>query len=73
MADRPLKLHKSSQIHSGTYDPATGRLTLVLNGATYAHHSVPEEVVFGLEKAPSHGSFYHQNIQKVYTKPSRVR
>jgi hypothetical protein len=61
--DRPLKLKPSSHIHGGTYDPQTGRLTLVLNGGTIAHHGVSVEHAEGLEKAASHGKYYHENIR----------
>lgn len=72
MADRPLKLGKSSQIHDGTYDPSTERLTLTLNGSVHAYHNVPSHLVDGLEKADSHGDYFHKNIRNVH-KVSRVR
>jgi len=65
--DRPLKLSKkSSHLHSGTYDPQTGRLTLELNGGTVAHHDVPQDTIDGLESADSPGNFYHHNIRSVH-------
>jgi hypothetical protein len=72
--DRLLKLKKkSSQIHEGsTYDPDTGRLTTVLNGATVGYHSVPQELIDGLEKADSPGTYFHQHIKSQH-QFSRVR
>jgi hypothetical protein len=64
VADRPLKLRQSSQIHKGsTYDDETGRLTAVLNGGVYSYHDVPPEKIEGLEKAPSHGDYFHKHIR----------
>ena len=77
--DRPLKFKKkSSQIHEGsTYDPDTGRLTAVLNGATAAYHNVKPELIEGLESADSPGTFFHQHIKGPKGQPkheySRVR
>ena len=79
MADRPLRLRNknSSQIHGGTYDPATGRLTLQLNGAVGAYHAVHPDLVTGLEESESPGTFYHQHIKGPKDAPkhqySRVR
>ena len=77
--DRPLRLkHKSSQIHEGsTYDPETGRLTAVLNGAVAAYHGVHPDIIDGLEKAESPGKYFHEHIKGPKEKPiheySRVR
>ena len=61
--DRPLKLkNPSTQIHGGTYDPATGRLVAELNGATFSVHNVHPDLIDGMEKADSHGKFFHQYI-----------
>jgi KTSC domain-containing protein len=72
VADRSLKLGKSSQIHDGTYDPVTERLTVVLNGSTHAYHNVPSTLVDGLESAESHGDYFHKHIRNAH-KVSRVR
>ena len=61
--DRPLKIKPSSQVHSGTYDPQTERLTLELNGGSHAYHNFPQDLVDGLEKASSPGTFFHDNIR----------
>lgn len=64
--DRPIRLRKkSSQIHEGsTYDDATGRFTAVLNdGHVHAYHSVPAEIIDGLEKSDSPGTYFHDNIR----------
>ena len=71
--DRPLKLKPSSQIHDGTYDPQTGRLTVVLNGGVvHAYHSVDPKYVEGLESADSPGKYFHQFIRNAH-QTSRVR
>ena len=61
--DSPLKLKQSEQIHDAQYDPQTQRLTLTLNGGKFAYHDVPPETAYGLQAAPSHGKFFHQNIR----------
>ena len=61
--DSPLKLKPSDQIHDAQYDPAAQRLTLTLNGGKFAYHQVPLETALGLQSAPSHGKFFHQNIR----------
>ena len=63
--DRPLKFKKkSSQIHEGsTYDPDTGRVTAVLNGAVGAYHNVHPNLIEQWEKADSPGTFFHQHIK----------
>lgn len=63
MADQPLRLKKSSQIHSATYDPSTLRFTAVLNDGTFAYHQVPSDIAYGIEKASSAGKYFHQHIR----------
>jgi len=71
--DRPLKLkNKSSQIHGGTYDDDTGRMVLVLNGATVAYHNVDAKHAVGIENADSHGDYFHKHIRP-HHQYSRVR
>lgn len=63
--DRPLKFkEKSSQIHDGsTYDPSTGRVTAVLNGAVGAYHNVSADLISEWEKSDSPGTFFHDHIK----------
>lgn len=78
MADQPLRIKKSSQVHGATYDSATGRLTLLLNeGAKVAYHDVSQETALGLEKSDSPGRYFHEFIRGPKNDPkhkfSRVR
>lgn len=68
--DRPLKLkNPSSQIHGGTYDPVSKRLVVELNGSEHSVHNVHPDLVDGLEKADSHGKYFHQHILGSVKKP----
>ena len=60
MADTPIRLKPSTQVHSATYDPQAKRLTLELNGATVAAHDFPPEKAVAFGEAESHGKFFHQ-------------
>lgn len=61
--DQPIKLKPSEQVHSATYDPQAQRLTLGLNGGTFAYHGVEQQVADDFAKADSHGQFFHQVIR----------
>ena len=63
MADTPIRLKPSTQVHSATYDPQAKRLTLELNGATVAAHDFPPEKAVAFGEAESHGKFFHQYIK----------
>ena len=78
MPEVKLRLHPSKQVHSpSTYDPDTKRLTLTLNGGVFAYHQVEPGVADGLEKAESHGDYFHQHIRGTKEHPlhehTRVR
>lgn len=64
MAEVKLRLHASKQIHQpSSYDPDIKRLTLTLNGSQFFYHQVEPEIADGLEKATSHGDFFHAHIR----------
>ena len=64
MSDQPLQIKKSSQVHSATYDPQTGRFTAELNdGAWAAYHDVDSDIAYGIEQADSPGRYFHDNIR----------
>jgi hypothetical protein len=71
MFDRPLKLKNSSQVHKASYDPRAQRLTLQLNGGTFAYHDVPAEIADGLQKADSHGDYFHEHIRSKPGEPKK--
>ena len=72
MADRPLRLKPSSNVHSAVYDDATGRCTVTMNGGTHAFHSVPPEKAEKFEEADSPGQFVHQQLKGVH-ESTRIR
>ena len=61
--DTPLKLKPSSHAHGALYDPQTERLTLKLNGGTFAVHNFPKDKALAYEAASSHGDFFFKNIK----------
>jgi hypothetical protein len=77
MADQPVRLKKSSQVHEATYDPSTKRCSVVLNGATVAYHQVEPQTIAEWEKADSPGKYFHEFIRGPKDNPkhkfSRVR
>ena len=63
MADTPIRLKPSTQVHGARYDPQTQRLTLDLNGGTFAYHQVPQDKAIAFGEADSHGDFFHANLR----------
>jgi hypothetical protein len=63
MADQPMRLKPSTQVHGARYDPQAQRLTLDLNGSTVAVHDIPQDKVVAFGEADSHGKFFHQYIK----------
>jgi hypothetical protein len=61
--DQPLKLKPSTHAHGARYDPDAERLTLDLNGGTFAVHNVPVEKAQAYADADSHGDFFFKNFQ----------
>jgi hypothetical protein len=59
----PLPLHSSSFISSGSYAPATGKLTLTFVSGRSYEYSVSPATVAGLVMAGSHGSYYNTYIK----------
>lgn len=55
----------SSNLRAMDYDGKN--LTIEFrSGAKYEYYNVPEKVILGLQKAPSHGKFFSQNIKGNY-------
>lgn len=64
---------KSAQLTSAAlsgceYDTDTKTLSVTfVNGGTYDHHDVPEEIYEGLIVAVSPGRYWHAYIKDIYT------
>lgn len=57
----------SSNINSVGYDIRTKTLRIEFHGGSiYEYYNVPEHVYAALMSAPSHGSYFHQNIKNNY-------
>lgn len=58
---------RSSNLAQIDYDSDARVLTVTFqDGAAYAYSGVPGEIFEGLQKAPSAGSFFYQNVRTRY-------
>ena len=66
MPARTIPLN-SSAITTISYDPDTEDLVVTfVNGRSYTHPGVPQDVVDGFMAAPSPGSYYNAVVRGVY-------
>ena len=56
----------SSNLESGTFDDATGILTVAFQGGGRYAGKVPRSIVDGLKGAPSPGQYYWRQIRGRY-------
>jgi len=57
----------STAFSSATYDDENKDLSMTfVNGGTYIHHNVPQELFDGLVAAGSPGKYWHSNIKDQY-------
>jgi hypothetical protein len=64
MADIPMRLKPSTNVHEARYDPRAQRLTVKLNDGTFAVQNVDQDKAIAFGEADSHGKFFHQVFVK---------
>jgi hypothetical protein len=65
MADIPMRLKPSTNVHEARYDPRAQRLTVKLNDGTFAVQNVDQDKAIAFGEADSHGKFFQD-------RPSRI-